>query len=547
MSLRAFVQQWWPSLLFSLSFLGLGMTLLPRLGLQYDETLFATPQFRDGEAAYSVTLLGHQLPLMLMTYVGALKTWLYAPILAVFRPSYLTVRLPVLLLGVVTVGLFVRLLHLTHSRRAAWIGGCLLATDTTFLLTTCFDWGPTVLQHFLLVAGLAALWRFSWKGARWSLFGGYFALGLGLWDKASFLWILGGLAAAVVLVFPREFVARLTLRNAGLAAAGFCLGAFPVLLYNATSTFATFRSTTTLGFEDFEPKVLQARYSWDGRMLFTLLPRQPPLGSPLEPQGPVERASFRLRSVVGPHETNRLEPAFWAALLLFPWLWQTRARKALLFCLAFLTFAWLLMALTRGAGGSVHHVVLLWPIPHMFIAIAFAEGSRHWRPIHWQRAASCVLAVVMAYLVAQNLLLTNEYLYRLVRFGGDRSWSDAIYPLSEEAGKLKAPQIVIDDWGIWNQLVLLHRGTLPLAMVTDSFLSPAKSEQEKAFETGLLEQGVWVGHTPEFQELSGWPEKITQAAAAAGFRKELLEVVADRNGRPTFEIFHFVRPAGLPN
>ena len=29
------------------------------------------------------------------------------------------------------------------------IGGLLLATDTTFLLTTCFDWGPVVLQHFL--------------------------------------------------------------------------------------------------------------------------------------------------------------------------------------------------------------------------------------------------------------------------------------------------------------------------------------------------------------------------------------------------------------
>ncbi len=215
-------------------------------------------------------------------------------------------------------------------------------------------------------------------------------------------------------------------------------------------------------------------------------------------------------------------------------------------CLALLTFGWLLMVFTRGAGSSVHHVVLLWPIPHMCIAIAFAEASLHWRSVRSQRAGAYVLGFVIAYLAAQNLLLTNEYLYRLVRYGGDRSWSDAIYPLSEEAGKLKAPQIVIDDWGIWNQLVLLHRGKLPLAMVTDSFLSPAKSEQEKAFETGLLESGVWLGHTPEFQELSGWPEKIAQAAAAAGFHKEQLEVVADRNGRKTFEIFHFVRTAGGP-
>jgi len=76
---------------------------------------------------------------MLLTYLGALKSWLYLPILTLFRPSYLTVRLPVLTIGSLTVWLFIWLLELTGGRTVAWVGGLLLATDTMFLLTTCFD------------------------------------------------------------------------------------------------------------------------------------------------------------------------------------------------------------------------------------------------------------------------------------------------------------------------------------------------------------------------------------------------------------------------
>ena len=541
MTLRAHAQHWWPSILFPLIFFSSGWTLLPHLGLQYDETLFAPAHFRGGEAAFSLAIWGRRLPLMQMAYIGSLKTWMYAPILAFCPPSYGEVRVPVLLLGAATVWMLVRLLDSIHGRRAAWIGGLLLATDTTFLLTTCFDWGPVVLQHFLLVAALTALLKFSRQGTWLSLFFGCFLLGLGLWDKASFLWILGGLAAAVLLVFPRELQMRMTLRNAGLAAAGFCLGALPLLIYNATSRLATIRSTSSVGLDDFDTKVVQLRYAWDGRILFTLLTRQPPLGAAREPQSTVERASFQLRSALGPHPTNRMEPAFFAGLLLVPMLWKRPARRVLLFWLAMLVLAWLLMVITKGAGVAVHHVVLLWPIPHFFLAIAFSEATLGWHSPWSQRAAGGVVTLAILYLAAQNLLLTNEYLYQLTRYGGDRSFTDAIFPLSEEAGRVKAPQIVIDDWGIWNQLVLLHRGKLPLAFVTDAFLSATESEQDKAWQRGLLESGVWLGHTPAYQELSGWNEKITNAAATAGFRKELLKVIADRNGRETFEIFHFVR------
>src|SRR5579864_9244179 len=170
MMIRSFAQEKWLGALFLLTFFSLGWILLPYPGLQVDETLYAMPYFPGHGATFAIRTMGHEVPLMLMSYVGALKTWVSYPILSLWSPSYLTVRVPVLFMGAFTVGMFVWLLDSLHSRRAAWWGGLLLATDTTFLLTTCFDWGPVAFQHFLLVASLVALWKFVRLGMPTALF-----------------------------------------------------------------------------------------------------------------------------------------------------------------------------------------------------------------------------------------------------------------------------------------------------------------------------------------------------------------------------------------
>jgi hypothetical protein len=219
---------------------------------------------------------------------------------------------------------------------------------------------------------------------------------------------------------------------------------------------------------------------------------------------------------------------------LLPFLWRTRARKILLFSLVAMGVAWFQMAITKGAGGSAHHAVLLWPIPHLFLAIAFAEAS-----LRWGTAGKWVVVVVVAYLAAQNLLLTNQHLYQFARFGSPRSWTDAIYPLSEELGKMRAPQIVIDDWGILAPLVVLHRGTLPMLIADDTFLGSGVSDAVRQHDRELLQNALWVGHAPAYLELPGMNERILQTAASAGFRKQVIEVISDREGRAAFEIFRF--------
>src|SRR5437868_15419034 len=89
-------------LLLCILFVMLGLIFIPYLGIQQDEAMFATAFFLPDQAAVShiaIARFGFIAPLMLMSYVGALKSWLYAPLLHFLPPSVYVLRIPVLLIA----------------------------------------------------------------------------------------------------------------------------------------------------------------------------------------------------------------------------------------------------------------------------------------------------------------------------------------------------------------------------------------------------------------------------------------------------------------
>ena len=536
-------QRWWAAVIFPLLFVSLGCIFLPYAGLQNDEVLFATPDYHQPSSSlFAIPFGRYHVPLMQLSYLGALKTWLYAPILFRIRPSFLTIRLPALLLGAMTIGLFVWFLGKIHGQRAAWVGGALLATDTMFLLTTCFDWGPVVLQHFLLVAGLVLLVQFGASGNQVALFLGFVSFGLAMWDKALFSWMLIGLVIATAAVFSRQLWSRLTWAHLGRAAAGFCLGALPLIVFNAASGLETFRSNTSFTLSEMPLKVKALRTTWDGSALLTYFVYSSVApGQPRQPDDAIERASAGLHDWFGERKRNALDACALAAMLLFiPLLWRRRARSILLFCLISTALAWLQMAVTRNAGGSSHHVVLLYPLPQCFLAVAFAEASE-WPLLARWNLGGWLLSAVVFLLAAGNLLLTNQYLYQFARYGAAGSWSTAIYRLSDETKRFPGVPFVVDDWGILNPLTVLHRGRLQLIFVNETFPMLGVDENNRIWQQDLLQHAVWIGHTRPFQEFPDAADKVEKFAASLGFHKQVLELVPDRNGRPVYEIFRFER------
>jgi hypothetical protein len=194
------------------------------------------------------------------------------------------------------------------------------------------------------------------------------------------------------------------------------------------------------------------------------------------------------------------------------------------------------MALTRNAGGSVHHAVLLWPFPQFVVALALAELSRRWKP--WGAVA---FGLAIAFLCVTNVILTNQYLACLIRYGPTVTWTDAIYPLSNSLAR-ETRDVIVMDWDIFDPLLLLHRGGVNMRAGFFEILDDPPGQADQQIEDMLTKQhAVFVTHVPESQFFPLANRKLESTAAARGYSKRLLRMVADSHGRQVFEVYQFVK------
>src|SRR5206468_5379110 len=130
-------------------------------GIHYDASYELGSFYSCCVPAFKVGLLGHTIPVMVISYLGAFKAWLYQPILRYLEITPLVLRLPLLLVGCASVWLTFAVLDRIGGRRAAIGGSLLLATDAAFIIATSYDFGPIVFLHFFLLAGILLLLRFD--------------------------------------------------------------------------------------------------------------------------------------------------------------------------------------------------------------------------------------------------------------------------------------------------------------------------------------------------------------------------------------------------
>jgi Dolichyl-phosphate-mannose-protein mannosyltransferase len=512
-----------------LLFFLIGCLLLPQLGIQTDEAIFVAGIYQPEAAYYKCQILGRPIPLMLLSYLGTLKSLIYAVVFAFCTPTAASTRIPVLLIGVLTIWIFSVLLNRVAGRAAALAAAVLLATDPTFLLTDLFDWGPVALQHLLLVAGMLALYRHYETERRIWIAAGCCLFGLAMWDKAVFIWSLTAMAVAGVLIFPRTLWRLANRRAAGVGLLAFGIGAWPLIWFNIERRGETFHGTAVYSTAAFGYKLSLAAKSLAGGGLYRYLAREDFDGAaPLEADDLPARAAEQISRLFR-HCRYGLLPALLASLVLIPFWWRARVPSvgAVLFALVCSLLIFLAMALNAGTGWSVHHTVLLWPFPHLAVAVMLARVAQKFVPSG--RALAAGLLVLVAF---SNLLVLNEY-YRLMRRnGGGLPWTDAIYPLSRLLKTIPASQIMPIDWGIFDNLRLLSAGALPIRSGIDD-------NPEAVRQWLRTPMTVFVSHTDANQIFRGVNQRLDAIARADGLRRDSIQVVADRNGRPIFQVFRY--------
>jgi Dolichyl-phosphate-mannose-protein mannosyltransferase len=525
------------ALLACLAFFAAGQAFVPLLGIQNDEALFGNALFAHAPALYSIP--GAGIPLMVITYMGALKAWIYAPVFRYFGAGVWQVREPVVVIGAVSVWLFFLLLRRVAGMRAAVIGACLLAVDSDYLMTVCYDWGPVALQHLLLIGGVLLVVRFCQTREPRALAGGFFLFGLAMWDKALAIWLLSGMAVAVLTIYGQRVLSLFTLRRAAIATAAFSVGALPLIAFNIHSDLSTFRQNMVRETSEFPLKVRFLAKALAGGGLFGYLEfEDSETPSPHAPSNALERVSAKLAGVAGHPRRSGMLWVLLAALLVAPlagWV----AMRAILFCLIAGAIAWLEMASNANTGASIHHTILLWPLPQAIVAIAFAGVSRR-----LGRAGLVAAAAALLFVSTLGLLVTNEYHAQMVRNGGTVVWSTALFRLSDALRKSTPKTIFCMDWGMLNSLQLLYKGRIQFYPGSDPvFPKRDLTEADRRAIEWMLAQpdAVFVAHTPEAESFTGANERLIQAAAEMGYRRDRLSSIPDGFGRNIFEVYRLAR------
>jgi hypothetical protein len=188
------------------------------------------------------------------------------------------------------------------------------------------------------------------------------------------------------------------------------------------------------------------------------------------------------------------------------------------------------MAATRNAGGSVHHLVLVWPMPQLLVGAALA--ALPWR---WPRVGLAAL------LIGANLLVVNQYIAQFERNGSNGSFTDAINPLAESLAAASGENIHFIDWGIFEPVDFLLRGRSNLS---ESFplliqATPDPGQRRKIDAMILDPNALFVDHMPALEIFRGVGAHLEAIARSDRYEKIPIRTVADRNGRAIFQVFRF--------
>lgn len=507
-------------------------------GVYYDELFQLTPALafvRRGLGSAvawvpgtEISIAGHPLPLMAHTYIGAVKTIAFLPVAAAFGITPASVR--VFTIAVAALSLAFTYLFARRLFRSAWVaavGTVLVATDPSFVFYSRVDFGPAVFMFLFKAAGLLALVHWWRSGRLRSLCLGAFAFGLGVYDKANFLWIVAAVLVAALLVDYAGVRRRLDRRSTLWAAGAFALGALPFLVYNA---------------------------SWPPRTL------QPALNGTLHAGG--DGGSYgnplvRLQSVFGtlvrlldgdilaarftgghgaPPVLAALGIGAAALVVLLYAAPRVRPRlRAAMFVVLSGAFVLAAGALTPGAG-SPHHVLLVYPAPQLALAAVAVGGPRLVRG-RARLAAAALGAAAVAACVGASVATTAAMLSRLDRTGGLGSYSDGIYALDRYLLQHDARRrLVVVDWGIYQNLIALSNGTLK---GTELWKELNSSDRLRGSVLAELDDSSarYVLHAPQATIFPRARGRFFAIVRRRGRHALLERRISTRLGQPLFEIY----------
>ena len=522
---------------------------IDRPGLQYDETLFTNASLGNVDNTFIVAQWEIQhikIPVMLMTYIGAIKAYIYMPILMLFSPSPLVVRAPTIVLGLITLIITYKLIFRLFGKQTALLAVLLLATDPSYIFSIRMDWGPVALMLFFKMGSLYLFYEYSRTSRLTLLALGAFFLGLGLYDKTNFIWYCFALPVAVLPIWQKKWNILVTVRNIAIFLSFFLLGCWPLVLYNISAHGQTF-SGQMQPFENvlqsiqYKTQVLAGTLS--GKDPYSFFNAGDQIGSFFLKNNAIlgEHPFLKMLISTMDFRATFLPEAFAISILIICLLLYKRGiskmRAILFFCLMFVLILGQIYISYRATGP--HHVIMLYPFPHIIIAYTvvslISTGSTTKNRIYKYVGYASMYATIL--LIISQLVVTAKYLQAFIDVGGKGWWSDAIYSLSSYTQQNASPKYMLMDWGFNMQLLLLSHGDIKKEEIAWQLLDESKENQmvddlyQKVLHEGDL---IFVFHTPQYTMLSQPKRVFDLMLKKYHLKAETIKVFFQRDGTPVY-------------
>ena len=490
-------------------------------GLEYDELLFVNAALGDPHPYHGfIYSEAFGIPTMLMTYIGALKAWLYAPIFTLFGVSIDTIRIPAVLLAALALVLAVVLVYRLLGASPAVVLAILLGTDPVFSSVSRADWGPIVLSALLRVIALLCYFAFLRRQKvryLWLLVG---ALSLGLFNKLDYVWFIAALGVAALIVHHRQ-LSKMVRRR-------------------AAAVLAPVAALIAIGIAAFVTLILPAE-------------RLPRAGPHLSVGGRISEAEQLFRgtfdgSAVYQYMTGSSLPHPTLIATLFPWVllgcaavaawnlvWGRRGPNDELRVAATTTTFFLVLFVVLAAGITAtrqatgpHNVMLLWPFPAVLAVCLLATAIRVSLRVP-RLAAMAVIGVALTALTVTQVRTTVTYVdaYRSNR-QWTSPWSPEIYAAAQavEHSAMGVDSIITADWGLGTQIFALGNEAVRDRFEDEwpSFTSPTATPASLKREWFEGRSVIVIFHTKAGQIMPSTTQRMETILKSLGSRARPLYV-----------------------
>lgn len=456
------------------------------LGPEHDESLYwpATVRMVYGSPErlsppQGLYLGSRPLPFMNSPYIGALNSYVYTVPVALFGTQTLVFRLSnALLLGL----FFLLAFQLAQEaggqqgggRVVAWITVALLGADVELWLQGLTNQGPFLLQ--LIATSLLVRFFLLYRQTRNATYIAAMALamGLGLNEKLTYLWILMLFLLAALLFYGTEFLQKRSAKHLGLGLVCILILVIPALTY-LLGNYAT-----TSGFA-------ASQFAWPASIQTVATQRFHNLNLLFGGQWTMSHRAGNFLAL----GVDRFSPAlaligigFAVALL--------RRQRFPLFCYS-IACGLLALNLLFPEGGRLHHLILMYPLPQLAAAISL------WSLLERSRLGQIALISLLCagqLSSFRNILAFNQ---AVSASGGSGTWSQQISKLADWEQAHPHLHLVYACWGIEHAIFTRNRGLRPhkdfyFPLSSDPLSPETKSELDQSL---LRRDTVWISSSVE--------------------------------------------------